>query len=75
MKLYGYDIKDTNNENILTLQEAAISADAEELMMISRFFLKASRKIAETSTKECHIHFKDFIGNQKLPVDIVIVKE
>lgn len=38
MKLYGYDIKDTNNENILTLQETAISADAEELMMISRFF-------------------------------------
>jgi hypothetical protein len=72
MKLYGYE---EGRENLLTMQEISISANPEELMMISRFFLKASRRFSENSTKECHIHFKDFTSNQGLPVDIIAVKE
>jgi hypothetical protein len=72
MKLYGYE---EVRENLLTMQEVSICANSEELMMISRFFLKASRRFSEASSRESHIHFKDFTNNQSLPVDIVIVKE
>lgn len=70
MKLYGYEAG-SDAEQPMTLREATIASDPEELRQIAAFLLRVASQMEAHGGRFGHAHLSDFLGDPTRKPDLI----